>query len=108
MDYKQIFKNTITEFIDDLNQMVRNDAVSQIQTGWNLFGETFMPQILSTIKQMSNEESFIKEDDAFFDLPLDFFVMLELKQWYPNLDKNEKKIIWKYLKTMNFLVNKFI
>jgi len=110
INYKQIFTNTIDEFITDLSIMLpRNEAINNLDIGWRMGGSAFVPQILKTIKDMvkgKNAELFEKEQEEFFQTPLYFFDLIGIKNWFSTISDGERITIWRYLKTLKFLSDK--
>ncbi len=110
MDYNNILVVTVEEFINTLYELTERSSILKISRGWKLLGSSFfLPDLIKNVEQMSKGESgqlFQKEDDLFFKQDFEFFDTLEIQEWWPDLEEDEKKIVWKYLKTLKYLVNK--
>lgn len=109
MNYENILKNTLGEFIIYTDSIVDNVKLSGIKSGFDLFGiDVFFETIIHNISIMIRDgDTLIKNhDETFFTMPFDFFNVIELQLWYPTLDDYEKKIIWKFIKTIVYLFNK--
>ncbi len=111
-DYQKILLRTIGEFFTDLDIIVENDALATTKIGFSLFGSSMVSQIKSSIDVIFDDERtrllFDNQKDEFFKLELEFFDKLDIKTWYPTLEKEEKEVIWRYLKSIKFLCGNIV
>lgn len=118
MDYEKAFLTQLKNFIVELRKLYPDDEIFRISEYYlKLYSTTDPSTIINFFKTYSdkfktyiddeNEEFFISHEN-YVTNQSDYTsnVILRLKNYWSELEDNNKKIIWKYLKVLVILCEK--
>lgn len=120
MDYEKAFLTQLKNFIVELRKLYPDDEIFRISEYYlKLYSTTDPTTVIDFFRTYSekfkdyieeeNEDFFISHED-YVPNQTDYTstVILRLKNYWFELEKHNKKIIWKYLKVLVILCEKCI